>query len=549
MSQLKNNFNNIFFCNFECLFFNNKHYIVCFTIMPLLKTTPHIFKSDILLNSQLTDIDSISLDLLEFFIKSIFELSKSKTNYFIFHNLKRFDFFYILSILSNTYKVDIIIKNDIIYSVCIIFGDKKIFFRDSFLLFPDSICFFYDSFLSKRQKFISISFFFKLNLLKNCEQDTFFLCKAFNSYMLLFYNEFKINILNSLTFSSLSLYIFINKFYNATLYSVLPLKKSAEIFIRKAYFGGSCDLFSSFLPYGFHYDANSLYPYVMKYFDMPIGNFEIVSIDADFDINTFFGFIEIEANLPKDIKIPFLSLLNKSVFFSEEVKYALTLGYNIKFKKAYKFDKGCPFVDFVDFFYLRRFFFKKKKNPLNKIFKLILNSLYGKLGMHTDFDIMQIVHKSKTLDINKILSMHNVKTFEYISEDFILAIYSKEISLEKLYFLSDKDSNNLSKNLNAKFYNTTKFNNSVHFSCSIASYARIEIYKYKLLFYKSLFYSDTDSLFLDKEIPSIFFSNTILGAMKLEEVVYDCNFFSPKNYSYYNSFSTDIRIIKGKSNI
>jgi hypothetical protein len=75
---------------------------------------------------------------------------------------------------------------------------------------------------------------------------------------------------------------------------------------KKAYSGGSTDLYC---PYGkniYRYDVNSLYPFVMKEFPMPVGNItffegDITKIDPD-----AFGFFNVEITAPKDLNIPIL---------------------------------------------------------------------------------------------------------------------------------------------------------------------------------------------------------------------------------------------------
>jgi hypothetical protein len=45
-----------------------------------------------------------------------------------------------------------------------------------------------------------------------------------------------------------------------------------------------------------------------------------------------------------------------------------------------------------------------------------------------------------------------------------------------------------------------------------------------------LYYSDTDSIYIDRPLPDNFISNTILGKMKLEYILNDAIFLAPKVY-------------------
>jgi len=79
--------------------------------------------------------------------------------------------------------------------------------------------------------------------------------------------------------------------------------------IRQGYTGGAVDMYIPKPPKGakiYCYDINSLYPYIMKEFDMPVGKpiyFEgdIRAIDRE-----AFGFFYCEITAPDNIKHPIL---------------------------------------------------------------------------------------------------------------------------------------------------------------------------------------------------------------------------------------------------
>jgi hypothetical protein len=77
-------------------------------------------------------------------------------------------------------------------------------------------------------------------------------------------------------------------------------------FFQKGYTGGSVDVFK---PYGlkiFRYDVNSLYPYVMKKFEVPVGNPTFFEGDVYKFVKNPFGVFEVKITAPEGIKIPLL---------------------------------------------------------------------------------------------------------------------------------------------------------------------------------------------------------------------------------------------------
>jgi len=109
-----------------------------------------------------------------------------------------------------------------------------------------------------------------------------------------------------------------------------------------------------YTPHGYnlyHYDINSLYPYSMAKFDVPISNMKYFEGDI-FKLGfTPFGFLFAEVTAPENLNIPILQILYKGRtisplgkftgwFFSEELFNARdNFGYKFKILKGYIFDK------------------------------------------------------------------------------------------------------------------------------------------------------------------------------------------------------------------
>ena len=93
---------------------------------------------------------------------------------------------------------------------------------------------------------------------------------------------------------------------------------------------------------------------------MPIGNPTIVYGHVNLD--NFFGFLTVEIRAPNNLKYPFLpfKLKDQTIFplgtftglyFSEELKFAIKLGYKIRVVgKCYEFKKGQPFDKYINHF-------------------------------------------------------------------------------------------------------------------------------------------------------------------------------------------------------
>jgi hypothetical protein len=86
------------------------------------------------------------------------------------------------------------------------------------------------------------------------------------------FERFNINIHNYSTLSSLAFAIFRTHFLNKNEIPQLIGQISTDI--RQGYTGGAVDMYIPTAPEGtkiYCYDVNSLYPFVMDQFDMPIG--------------------------------------------------------------------------------------------------------------------------------------------------------------------------------------------------------------------------------------------------------------------------------------
>lgn len=555
-----------FYCDFETVVYENKHYVTCYSIVGDNYTASNIIK---LKTSD--EINEKSKDLvLEFINKclNLVEGNKRQRYLFFFHNLNRFDSYFILSTLSNNdfFDIKIISRNNQVYKIIAVNKNLNLTleFRDSLLYLPLSLTELSTVFCNKHQKLSfniedsSIDTYltddpFQKNLIKYCLSDSLTLQEGFEAYLHYIRTTLKIEPLNSLSLPGLSLRYFRSNFYNDKYSPIERLSTNKDNFIRKSYRGGTVELFKPYLKDGFHYDVNSLYPYVMKSFDMPIGIGKWVDIST---IDNFFGFVKVEVTSPEYDHKPFLNYYDEKlglitpigkwveVYFSEEIKYALTLGYKFKYLKGLSYDRSIIFDKFVDSLYTLRLT-HPKGSPLNTITKLLLNSLYGRFGMRTQMLKSKIINNT---DLKKYVSSYDVvdiSTFEYKS----LITFLENSELNKLNLLLEKNYINLEnyKNLTKQVASINE-SSAVQIASAITAYARIYIDRFKRDPSLDVYYSDTDSIFCQNPLAADLISNTELGKFKLENRINEAIFLLPKVYMLKTVDDKTIIKCKGLNN-
>lgn len=182
---------------------------------------------------------------------------------------------------------------------------------------------------------------------------------------------------------------------------------------------------------------------------------------------------------------------------------------------GYTFDRTNIFIDYVSMLYeIRKTY--SKKDPMNLIAKLLLNSLYGKFGMDDLFSTFDLLDNE---NFNSILTDDKVNVLDIIpiSDDIKMV---ESISVKKV-------DNNLI-NPEKQVHNT-----SIAIAAAVTAYARMYMANVMLEIEElgiNIYYKDTDSLYTDKPIPEHLISSTKLGLFKLE---YQCNnaiFLAPKVY-------------------
>lgn len=299
--------------------------------------------------------------------------------------------------------------------------------------------------------------------------------------------------------------------------------KSNEKFIRESYCGGRTEVFTPYLKDGYHYDVNSLYPYVMKTFAIPFGKPKHYVGDAA--RNTFkywynteqgAGFLKCDIDVPNTLFIPPLPVKRKGklifpvghlsgTWTFDEIKLALEMGCKInKIYECLYFGKvDYIFKDFIEYFEK----IKTTSEGAKKTFaKLMQNSLYGKFGMR-----------------------RIRKTFLHITE---LAKCEERFEEDGLrYFIWDNPLVDGGKFLEAEVESKAEYIQP-HIAAYVTSLARIVLYKGLMAQYKKgiVSYCDTDSIAGQAKMIEDMIHDKEYGKWKLESIIKEGLFIQPKLY-------------------
>jgi hypothetical protein len=214
--------------------------------------------------------------------------------------------------------------------------------------------------------------------------------------------------------------------------------------------------------------------------------------------------------------------------FSEELYNAMKYGYTFKIIKGYLFNKGNLFCDYVNKMYNLRLQYDKT-NPMNQNAKLLNNSLYGKFGMKDVFIKNEI--------------LRNITPEDKLKISLVLKSYCKDII--DIIELDNHTMLEINKPNNNNEYHGTDVNVAV--ASAITAYARIHMSQYKNNPDYKLYYSDTDSIVINKPLPD-HLVGTGLGKLKLEHIITKAVFLAPKVYALITEDGKEIIKVKGLTN-
>lgn len=216
------------------------------------------------------------------------------------------------------------------------------------------------------------------------------------------------------------------------------------------------------------------------------------------------------------------------MYFSEELKYAQEKGYKINVKWGYKFNRVKDvFSSYVNKLYSMK---SQPKNVTQKLLaKSLLNNLLGRFGMDfTKFNTEIVDLKT----YNEIILTRKISSKKVITENKILLTYSPDIDKSVCeefnidYSQALKDPNLAFSSKNSSFKGV-----SIAIAAATTAYGRIHINRIKdtILEKKgNIYYSDTDSIVTDIELPSDMIDPKAIGKLKLEHKIKKGYFISAK---------------------
>ena len=549
-------------------------------------------------------IDPNTLDSNELILRCIDAMLVSKYSGYTFyvHNLGRYDIAFLLrplireNINSFKYKLETISRDNLILSLVI---SKKVGSKTNTIKIVDSynilshslkdLCEIYQAETSKDffpYKFMSKDTLFYVGnkpskskyenidkknydlitkkwnsqdeTIKYLEKDLLSLFEIINKFSDYTYVKYGVQVANNLTISSLAMSIYLNKYYKNN----IPLITKTSLFedIKLSYFGGITEVYKPTNTENetlYYYDVNSLYPYA-SINKMPGLNCTFESL-INFPINQsnyqetekLFGFYYCKIKT-SDLYIGLLPVRTKGGiimpngqwegwYFSEEIKFAASKGYEILITKGYTFDK----VDNVFDKYVSNFY-NIKSNTSNVVEKAVsksfLNNLIGRFGLSINKPKTELVNDTK---YNELLQTKSLSGIAIPIEDCYLVSYNNKTS-KKICDSSNVDyKNTLHNNLKNNEESEHSFLDvSIAIASAVNSYARIFITKTKLDIINkggNIYYSDTDSIVTNIPLNPELVGNKI-GQFKLEHKLKKAYFITSKTYILINTRNK--RIIK-----
>lgn len=368
-------------------------------------------------------------------------------------------------------------------------------------------------------------------------------CIALHQVMTAFFDEvwssFKVSSTYISTIAGLALRIW-KTHYLPKGVKIFNLTESSDVLMREAFTGGYTETMRPQIGKGYHYDVKSMYPSVMKE-KMPVGVPALIpgsDLGKGNDCLTgFFGFIACTVRTPTDMYMPLLGVRRdghllhplgvfSGIWFSEELRVAVEEGgYTIESVHfGVSYEKGDIFNEYVDKIYAIKATEDVKKrsgedfSPARReVSKLLLNSLFGRLGLKPKVTHTEIIKEGDTASwgaMDEIFSIFDLKEGQLVT-------FTKHDETQAV-----------------------RVDTNCSISAAITGYAHVVLWRYMNAVGQRVWMCDTDSIISDEPLPAELCGHEI-GQMELEHELREGYFLSPKVYAEVTSDGSVLKKSKG----
>jgi hypothetical protein len=182
------------------------------------------------------------------------------------------------------------------------------------------------------------------------------------------------------------------------------------------------------------------------------------------------------------------------VYYTEELKLAKSIGYRIEPLRGYLYEKGYGlFEDFVNTLFSARQLAKQQgRDGVSFVYKILMNSLYGRFGINPRSTITEICSKvrmDELIETSGFISGDKLSSNKYLCSYW----YDKFSELDSYWI----------PRLGA-----------VQIAAAVTACARM--YMYPFISWEDCHYTDTDSVVLKTPLPPEYICSETLGKFKLE---------------------------------
>lgn len=284
---------------------------------------------------------------------------------------------------------------------------------------------------------------------------------------------------------------------------------------RHAYYGARTEPYRLGRVNGINaYDISSLYPSVMTGTKFPLpGSLSMEVSPANYyHLIERPGICQCTVSVP-DIDPPLLpKRFNRHLYFptgkmhgiwnNSELAHAVRLGCTIE-SVDYIIWTGStysPFDDFIETLYRQRVLHAQDSPAIEKIYKILLNSSYGRFGLNPDNELLELIPLTADTDFSKLAGA------------YFYELNGRPYALRPI---TDAE--------------TPPYVNTL-IASEITAQARLKMYPYLAGNLANLCYTDTDSIWITSRIES----KSGLGFMREEHKGIDLHITAPKEYAVFS---------------